>query len=104
MLLNLVDNAVKHTPKGERPKVTATASAREGRVKLKVKGGAPSDTELRERLFERYSRGPHSTGAGLGLTVAREIVERAGGKLSVANAPNGDGSESFEVTLDLPEA
>lgn len=104
VLLNLVDNAVKHTPKGERPKVTATAFAGEGRVRLKLKGGAPSDTELRERLFERYSRGPHSTGAGLGLTVAREIVERAGGKLTVANASNGDGSESFEVTLDLPEA
>jgi two-component system sensor histidine kinase PrrB len=69
-----------------------------------LRGGAPSDTELRSRLFERYSRGPHSTGAGLGLTVVREIVERAGGKLTVANASNGDGTESFEVTLDLPEA
>lgn len=104
VLLNLVDNAIKHTPKDQKPSVIATVVAEGGRVRLKLRGGAPSDTELRSRLFERYSRGPHSTGAGLGLTVVREIVERAGGSLTVANAKNADGSESFEVTLDLPEA
>lgn len=115
ILLNLVDNAVRHTPKDERPRIVATATpesgpaeangpAKVGRVRLRLRGGAPSDTELRSRLFERYSRGPHSTGAGLGLTVVREIVVRAGGALTVANAKNADGSESFEVTLDLPEA
>ncbi|HEX7901779.1 MAG TPA: ATP-binding protein [Planctomycetota bacterium] len=104
VLLNLVDNAVKHTPKDEKPRIVATATSEAGRVRLKVRGGAPSDTELRNRLFERYSRGPHSTGAGLGLTVVREIVERAGGSVTVANARNEDATESFEVTLDLPEA
>jgi signal transduction histidine kinase len=104
VLLNLLDNAVKHTPKQERPRITASATSDGGRVRLQLRGGAPSDPELQNRLFERYSRGPHSTGAGLGLTVVREIVERAGGTLTVANAKNGDGTESFEVSLDLPEA
>lgn len=105
VFLNLVDNAVKHTPKERRPRVGIDARRREdGRVVVRVRGGAPSDTELRTRLFERYVRGPHSTGAGLGLTVVREIVERAGGKVKVANARTGDGAEEFEVTLELPEA
>jgi signal transduction histidine kinase len=104
VLLNLVDNAVKHTPKEEKPRVVATAVSGGGRVRLNLRGGAPSDDELRKRLFERYARGPQSNGAGLGLTVVREIVVRAGGSLSVANAKNADGTESFEVTLDLPEA
>ncbi len=104
VFLNLVDNAVKHTPKDERPKIRATAVAEAGRVRIRVRGGAPADEDLRAKLFQRYARGPQSTGAGLGLAVVREIVVRAGGSMGVANARNGDGTEYFEVTLELPEA
>ncbi|MHC4503644.1 MAG: sensor histidine kinase [Planctomycetota bacterium] len=82
---NLVQNAVKYTPKGGT--VTVFTRAGEGGATLEVADtGAGIPEDERGRLFERFSRGSaRATGGepstGLGLYICREIVERHGGRI-----------------------
>lgn len=101
ILSNLVDNAVKYTPKGG--KVTVAASAENGRVAISVKDsgiGIPAG-DL-PRIFERFyrvdkGRSRESGGTGLGLSIVRHLVEAHGGKIIVESSP-GTGS-TFTFTL-----
>ncbi len=104
VLFNLVDNAVKYTPAGGR--VTLSLQRRDGHVCLSVQdtGIGLSDAE-REHIFQRFHRAgsarDHGTqGSGLGLCIARSIVEAHGGVLQVASRP-GAGST---FTVCLPQA
>jgi two-component system, OmpR family, sensor kinase len=97
-LANLIENALVHGPTG-RP-VTAALRVDAGRALLSVSdegpGPAPAD---RERLFERFWRGPGSTGrpgSGLGLSIVRAIAERHGGQVSVEDS-------TFTIELPLDE-
>ncbi len=98
----LLDNAVKFSPPGS----AITVSARlvpEGGVALCVRDAGPG---LREeemaQLFETGSRGSHAThpGAGLGLYMARAVVEVHGGSLQGHNLP--EGGALFRIWLPLP--
>jgi signal transduction histidine kinase len=101
VLSNLLGNAVRHTPPGGL--VAVSVAADHGQVRLEVRdtgeGIAPEDLP---RIFDRFYRGRAEAGegAGLGLAVARELVEAMGGAISVTSAP-GEGS-CFSVTV--PEA
>ncbi len=100
---NLIYNAVKYSPDGGEVRLELAVS--DGAVAVRVidQGiGIPSD-EL-PRLFRRFFRasntGPHHIGGmGIGLYVAREIVDRHGGAIEVTSA-EGAGS-TFTVTLPL---
>lgn len=98
IVLNLVDNAIRHGGKGVEVSVTA---AREGeRVKITVHdSGSGIPVEDRARLFERFHRGaaardPERRGSGLGLAIARELAVSMGGTLTL-----GEGST---FVLELP--
>ncbi|MCU1231834.1 MAG: hypothetical protein JWO97_4718 [Acidobacteria bacterium] len=86
LLLNLIDNALKFTPEGGRVlvKVDARDDAYELRVSDSGSGIAADDLP---RIFERFFRGDRArgatTGAGLGLPIARWIAESHGGSLAV---------------------
>lgn len=88
---NIVENAVKYSPGGER--VTVAASALGTRVELRVADrgrGVPDDGK--ERIFEpfqRYGDAPRGAGVGLGLAVARGFVECMGGTLDAEDTPGG---------------
>ncbi len=90
----LLDNAVKYTPKGGT--VTVKTSAQDDRVELAVSDtgvGIPED-EL-PLIFERFYRADASRsqeGAGLGLSIARQIAEAHGGAIEATSEP-GIGSE-----------
>jgi len=99
---NLLLNSLKYTPPGGNVKVEAAAE--DGTVRYTVTDtGAGIPRQYQDRIFERFFRVPgqsSTTGAGLGLAIAREIVEAHGGHISV-RSHEGQGSS---VTFTLRQA
>jgi signal transduction histidine kinase len=104
VLLNLLTNALQHTPSGG--KITASAHAGEGKVHITVQdsgeGIAPEDLP---HIFERFYRADRARsrdtgGSGLGLSIAKSLVEAQGGTISVESQA-GQGST---FTVSLPQA
>jgi signal transduction histidine kinase len=90
MVLNLIENAVRHTPPGTR--VRASVGPRDGAVVLTVEDDGPGvPEELRERVFERFvrGRGDHGSSSGLGLSIVRAVAESHGGRVVVEDAEPG---------------
>ena len=100
-LENLIDNALRHTPRGGRIRLSSEHAA--GRVRLSVlDSGAGVPAEHLPRIFERFYRADPSRrdprgGAGLGLAITQRIAELHGGRLFVKSRP-GIGSV-FSLTL-----
>ncbi len=89
---NLVSNALRHTPEGGA--IVLRARRTDGRVRCEVSDtGTGIPREYQPRLFDRFFRVPGSPpdGAGLGLSIAREIVVAHGGEIGVESEP-GRGS------------
>jgi signal transduction histidine kinase len=94
----LVDNAIRHTPRGTEVRVGVRGE--NGHVRLAVTDDGPGITaDGRDHLFERFARGEHATaaGSGLGLAIARELAQRMNGSLEVESKPG-----RTEFTLQLP--
>ncbi len=106
LLLNLLDNAVKHTPSGGQVRVTWTTEADDLQLKVTDTGeGIPS--EHLPHIFDRFyrvdvARNRSEGGAGIGLAIARWIAEAHGGTISATSRP-GAGS-TFLVTLPGTDA
>lgn len=95
---NLVGNAVKYTPAGGR--VAISAERHEGVVRYTVTDNGPGvPPELRQAIFEKFFRRPGATtpGAGLGLFIAKEIVEAHAGKIGVEGGPGAGSTFWFEL-------
>jgi signal transduction histidine kinase len=97
MLLNLLDNAIRHSPPGGA--VRTTIAAKRDVVVIAVADEGPGIPPAdRERIFQRFVRlHQGSDGAGLGLPMARWIAEAHGGSLTLDAA--GVGGSCFVVTL-----
>ena len=101
VVLNLLDNAIKFTPRGGRVAVDVTRQ-RDG-AQLSVRDtGVGIDPALSPRVFERFFRADPARsrgveGVGLGLSLAKWIVDRHHGQIEVDSQP-GQGS-TFTVTL-----
>jgi signal transduction histidine kinase len=102
VLVNLIDNAVKYSPPGDRVSVEAQQS--DSRVVIEVRDRGPGISPEHQRLiFEKFGRADvaeHAKpGTGLGLFIARSIAEAHGGALEVRSAP-GRGA-TFRLSLPL---
>jgi signal transduction histidine kinase len=98
ILVNLLSNAVRHSPEGET--VAVEVRAAESGVSFGVRDHGPGiPPELQDRIFEPFERfDPHSgLGTGLGLPVSRRLAEVLGGHLTVRSAA-GEGA-TFELAL-----
>jgi PAS domain S-box-containing protein len=102
ILHNLLGNALKFTPEGGRVRVNAgRASGEEGFVELVVSDTGPGIPEqVRERLFQKFVTGARG-GTGLGLAFCRLAVEAHGGRIWLADAPQG---AAIHLTLPVSRA
>ncbi len=99
----LVDNAIKHASGEGDILVSLVREPETGRMKLSVRNpGAGIPAAESERIFERFyrpdaSRARETGGYGLGLSIAKSVVERHGGTISVTGTP--DGQTTFTIVL-----
>jgi signal transduction histidine kinase len=100
VLVNLIDNAVKYSPPGVE--VNVEAQSTNGRVVIEVRDQGPGIApEHQQVIFEKFGRvqgGSAKPGTGLGLFIARSIVEAHGGSLAVRSNPE----RGSIFTLSLP--
>jgi signal transduction histidine kinase len=101
---NLVDNALRYTPRGGRVRVHLTSEQSQVRLAVEDSGpGVPS--KEREAIFTPLARGVSKVndrkpdGYGLGLAIARRIVERHGGSLLVEAAEDGGARFLIQVPI-----
>ena len=97
LLLNLLDNALKHTPSGSP--IAIRAERADGGVAVEISDRGPGVPDEAEQLFTKFYRGPNTraAGAGLGLAVCRAIATAHGGRIA-ASARDGGGA-TFRVWL-----
>jgi signal transduction histidine kinase len=105
VLSNLISNAIKYSPDGGA--VEVTGEERDGVVHIQVRDeGFGIPDEVRDRIFTKFFRGSAAehgiAGSGLGLALARTVVEAHGGSISFESA-GGDGT-TFSVLLPKPGA
>jgi two-component system, OmpR family, sensor kinase len=100
-VLNLADNAVKHTGAGDVIGVGVALTAEEARVWVRDTGAGVADNEA-ARIFERFVRGRGAVkryrGSGLGLAIVQSIAEAHGGRVMLSSEP-GHGAR---FTIEMP--
>lgn len=107
MVLNLVDNAIRHTPQGSSIEIRTGSDANAVFVEVSDDGpGIPDD--LKSAIFDRFIRSKDSSdraagsGSGLGLAIVAAIAREHGGSASVSDSPAG--GALFRVAIDSPKA
>ena len=99
VLLNLLTNALRHTPSDGA--IAVRVQALPGEVQVAVEDtGDGLDDEARMRMFERFwraDRSRSSRGAGLGLAIARGLVEAHGGRIWAENREDGGARVCFTL-------
>jgi signal transduction histidine kinase len=106
VLLNLAGNAIKFTDAGE---VTIQASAQNGSFTVAVRDTGPGiNTADQPRIFGEFQQVDASStrakgGSGLGLSIAKRIVELHGGRIWVESAPGAGSTFSFTLPIEVEQ-
>jgi signal transduction histidine kinase len=97
VLSNLIENEIAHLPLGCEIRIRLRRQERSATLMIEDNGpGFPPD--ISARVFERFVKGKHSQGHGLGLAFVDAVVRAHGGIVRISNSPSGG---AF-VTLSLP--
>ena len=92
VLSNLVANALRHTPSGGAVRLTAMAESDGSWVRVRVADtGTGIAAHDLPHIFDRFWKSPESRGSGLGLPIARNLVEAQGGEIGAESTP-GEGT------------
>ncbi|MEZ5156699.1 MAG: HAMP domain-containing sensor histidine kinase [Solirubrobacterales bacterium] len=106
MVLNLLENAIRHTPEGTT--VSVELSERDGKALLTVADDGPGlPAGMESQVFDRFVRGEgpadrssrNGTGTGLGLSIVRAVAVAHGGSVTAGSAEAG--GARFEIRLPL---
>ena len=106
VLINLLDNALRHTPP-DSP-ICLTVSSQKDKVRFEVSdSGQGIDPLILDKVFESFVRGTHPVqdgkrGIGLGLAICKAVVQAHGGSIQAENLPQG--GAKFTFTLPRKEA
>jgi len=107
MILNLLDNAVKYTPRDGEINISLIRQNGNAEIVVRDTGiGIPKADQL--HVFDRFyrvdkARSRSLGGAGLGLSIVSWIVEAHGGRISVESTPNQGSKFTVELPLPSPE-
>jgi K+-sensing histidine kinase KdpD len=100
VIYTLLDNAAKYSPDGSQIEIGARHTDRDAMEISVTDEGQGVPIEWREKVFDKFFRIEESSksakkpkGMGLGLTIAKGIIEAHGGKIWVADNPNGHGAK-----------
>jgi signal transduction histidine kinase len=102
-MLNLLANAVEHTPSGGQVSLAVEPSPAGAHIEVRDTGPGIPSSHL-PNIFDRFyrvdgiRRRVDAGGAGLGLSIARAIVEAHGGTIAATNCPQGGAT----FTVDIP--
>ncbi len=103
LILNLLENAVRHTPPGTR--VEASTRAGDGEAVIVVQDSGPGiPPELTGRVFERFVRGGRDggKGSGLGLAIVRSVAQSHGGTVVHEVPEDGHGAGGTRFVIRIP--
>src|SRR5204863_4350066 len=104
MVLNLIENALRHTPPGSDVRASAHAPDPE-HVRIMVEDEGPGlPPEIRDRAFERFVRGAGDggRGSGLGLAIVNAVAESHGGSVRYEDRLNGGARFIVELPAHAP--
>ena len=100
LMRNLIDNAIRYTPKGGR--IDLSVEIHPNGATFKVQDTGPGvGPQDRERVFDPFHRvlGSDEYGSGLGLSIVKAIVDRLGADISLGESPGG----GLDVTVTIPK-
>jgi signal transduction histidine kinase len=105
VMVNLVSNAIKYTPENGRVMLSAKRAKKDGVLVLVVSDtGIGMTAENLHEVMKPYKRGTHDQkGTGLGLPIARKLIELLGGKIDLRSAPGRGTSVRIELPTSIPE-
>ena len=100
VILNLLTNAIRHTPEGGRIDFTLDFLSEDKSLRLSVKdSGEGLAPEYHQKIFKKYEQvtlkdsGSRSGSTGLGLAFCKMVVEAHGGRIWVESGKNGGGAD-----------
>ena len=97
-IANLLDNEVAHLPPNQQIRISLRQKGGEAVVAIEDSGPGFS-RELRERAFQRFVKGAHSTGHGLGLAFVDAIAQAHGGSVIIKDRPGGGAMIVFALPV-----
>jgi two-component system, OmpR family, sensor histidine kinase BaeS len=100
---NLVSNAIRHSPAGGHVTVSVGPADEGSSIEVRVEDDGPGvPTELAGRAFDRFARGPESRGSGLGLPIAKSLVEAHDGRIGLDSGPDRRTAAWFRLPVGSP--
>jgi signal transduction histidine kinase len=104
LVLNLLENAIRHTPPGTQVRASVRRAGGEARIVVEDDGPGIAD-DMRDRLFERFARASGDRGGsfGLGLSIVKAVAEAHGGSVEL-QAAGETASPGARFVVRLPGA
>ena len=101
VLANLVANALRYTPAGGTVSITAAPEPGGGWLRVEVRDTGPGlAPDVAEHVFDRFTKSSDSGGSGLGLPIARHLVEAHGGTIGLDSPPGGGTRAWFRLPIE----
>ncbi|MGH2619121.1 MAG: sensor histidine kinase [Anaerolineales bacterium] len=101
VLVNLLTNALRHTPPGGEVKIAATSDPVRRVATVRVTDSGPGiRPEVLPHIFERFYKSDGSGGSGLGLTIAKSLVTAHGGEIEAESPPDAGTTVRFTLPFE----